>query len=278
MNCNKCNVNLVAKNWPNWLIKKHHYICKFCYSKNKNVKRKYLRSYKKVNALQMVGSGACACCKESNVQFLNIDHINNNGNEERELLGLVGQNMYAAVSDGMREIDDLRVLCYNCNCARGNYKFCSHEFSQSTGFCALCNDPLVTQSVCNKPQNYHEFFRKSNINICLFCIINKKSREPSRSNRKDFRKILNLRSKIINEYGGKCECCGESNYIFLTIDHILFYDNLRSHSLYRYLLKNNCPKDNYRLLCYNCNCGRGHNGSDGICPHKKETIPNLQIA
>ncbi len=79
---------------------------------------------------------------------------------------------------------------------------------------------------------------------------------------------------MIDGYGGKCECCGETNYRFLTIDHI-FNDGtkecnemglMRGYQFYKWLRQNNYPKDRYRLLCYNCNSGRKF----GQCPHKKE--------
>lgn len=79
------------------------------------------------------------------------------------------------------------------------------------------------------------------------------------------------RDIVYNAYGSKCSCCGETNYMFLNIDHI---DNDGSddrkirgsgHKFYKWLIHNNFPFDRYRLLCYNCNIGRARN--DGICPH-----------
>lgn len=68
----------------------------------------------------------------------------------------------------------------------------------------------------------------------------------------------------MNIYGGKCVCCGENNCIFLTIDHIngkgsaqrkkLFGSNkVCGQDFYSWLKKNNYPKDNYQILCFNCN-------------------------
>jgi hypothetical protein len=90
----------------------------------------------------------------------------------------------------------------------------------------------------------------------------------------------NIRAIVIKEYGGRCACCGEGNEKFLSIDHInndgaehkkkLFGSSRHGSSaaLYRWLIKNGFPRDNFRLLCYNCNCGRQHN--NGICPHEEE--------
>ncbi len=86
-----------------------------------------------------------------------------------------------------------------------------------------------------------------------------------------------IKKKIIEAYGGKCTCCGESALEFLTIDHInndgaadRKQNNKKSGGkLYRWLIKNNFPKENYQLLCYNCNCAKGF---FGYCPHNKPEV------
>lgn len=85
-----------------------------------------------------------------------------------------------------------------------------------------------------------------------------------------------LKAQIVEAYGGKCECCGETIPELLTIDHIngngASERRKRGRGLnegwdfYAYLRRNGFPKDNYRLLCYNCNIGAYKNG--GICPHQ----------
>lgn len=82
-----------------------------------------------------------------------------------------------------------------------------------------------------------------------------------------------LKKKVMNYYGGKCECCGESEIAFLTLDHINNDGSKQRKELkrkgggdhfYLWVIKNDFPKD-LRILCFNCNCGRRH----GICPHQK---------
>ena len=96
--------------------------------------------------------------------------------------------------------------------------------------------------------------------------------------------------KIIEGYGGKCECCGESRHAFLSLDH-RFNDGaeelkrlrrfskrkrgigngISSTAVWRHAIKMGFPKDRYRLLCYNCNVGRHRNHlNPGICPHEME--------
>src|SRR5438270_4552950 len=84
-----------------------------------------------------------------------------------------------------------------------------------------------------------------------------------------------LRQETIEAYGGKCQCCGESQWEFLSIDHI--NGGGRRHIInvsgdrggwqfYRWLKRHDYPKEEYRLLCYNCNCARGR---FGYCPHER---------
>jgi predicted restriction endonuclease len=84
-----------------------------------------------------------------------------------------------------------------------------------------------------------------------------------------------LRRQILQEYGNVCACCGEHRECMLTIDHIDSKGNEHrkrvgdsSGNIYKWLRRNGFPKDNFRLLCWNCNCGRHRNG--GICPHEIE--------
>ena len=91
------------------------------------------------------------------------------------------------------------------------------------------------------------------------------------------KKYLTLRDEVFTAYGGyMCVCCGETEKVFLTIDHIddSHKEPRKDRSkLYRWLRRNNYP-EGFRVLCYNCNCGRARNG--GICPHEKQK-PLLSI-
>jgi hypothetical protein len=85
-----------------------------------------------------------------------------------------------------------------------------------------------------------------------------------------------IKMEVMSAYssgGVKCECCEESRIEFMTIDHI--FGRGRRHKkqigkdgskLYSWLRKNRFP-GGFRVLCYNCNCSRGHLG---YCPHEKE--------
>ena len=80
-----------------------------------------------------------------------------------------------------------------------------------------------------------------------------------------------LRSDVLSNYGGKCACCGESEFDFLQIDHVNGGGNVHrktvsTRQIYQFLRKNGYPKDDYQLLCANCNMAKERpNG----CPHQR---------
>lgn len=79
-----------------------------------------------------------------------------------------------------------------------------------------------------------------------------------------------IRDEVYSAYGDACACCGETNRAFFTIDHIdgSGADHKREigrGSLYPWLRRNGFPKDNFQILCFNCNCAKGFRE---VCPHE----------
>ena len=99
-----------------------------------------------------------------------------------------------------------------------------------------------------------------------------KNRISSRKHRKK------VRDQVFKGYGGyKCVCCGETEPMFLTLDHInndgaefrtKHFGNRTSagYHTYKWLIKNNFP-DDVQVMCMNCQHGKLMN--NGICPHQK---------
>lgn len=95
----------------------------------------------------------------------------------------------------------------------------------------------------------------------------KKNRE--RTNFKRRARISEIRGKVIDGYGGKCVCCGESQIIFLAIDHVN-NDGAQERKVkgvgwkyYADIIRNGFPAK-YQVLCYNCNWAKYRGG----CPHQ----------
>jgi len=73
--------------------------------------------------------GKCMCCGESNIEFLTMDHINNDGAKHRKELK---ENGHIHIYDWIIKNDfpdTFQVLCMNCNWAKGKYKLCPHKKS-----------------------------------------------------------------------------------------------------------------------------------------------------
>lgn len=72
---------------------------------------------------------------------------------------------------------------------------------------------------------------------------------------------------VLQKYGGKCVCCGETYYKFLSLDHVngggaahLKKEGNRAH--YKDAIDRDFPID-YQVLCHNCNKAKGVSTS---CP------------
>jgi hypothetical protein len=117
---------------------------------------------------------------------------------------------------------------------------------------------------------------------CQICL-KKKSEATSRysKNNQERIKLRNkrLRKEVLEKYGGRCVCCDEVKWEFLTIDHINNDGNIERIQKYGsqsgsslsffYELKRKPIRSDLQVLCYNCNNGRH---VFGICPHKLESI------
>lgn len=82
-----------------------------------------------------------------------------------------------------------------------------------------------------------------------------------------------LRDRVLEAYGARCLCCGETTPEFLSIDHVnndgeAHRRELKGYgrSIYRWLSMEGFPQDGrFQLLCHNCNMAKGAYGG---CPHQ----------
>ncbi len=82
-----------------------------------------------------------------------------------------------------------------------------------------------------------------------------------------------LRQEVLNAYGGKCACCGETQYEFLAIDHIdgngaahRRENKLAKGTAFYYWLRREDWPEGFQVLCHNCNQAKGWYGQ---CPHSQ---------
>ena len=91
----------------------------------------------------------------------------------------------------------------------------------------------------------------------------KKRKDYHNKQRKEF--FINLKKEVFKQYGGKCVFCGQDKFEYLSIEHI--NNDGKKHreelkklegniNIYRWLKKNNFPKDRFQILCFNCNMAK----------------------
>jgi hypothetical protein len=90
----------------------------------------------KLAACNAYGGAVCACCQESHIEFLSIDHINGDGAAHRRSLvtekgwkskpnAFSGSHFYLWLKKN-KYPPGFRVLCYNCNFSLGHFGYCPH--------------------------------------------------------------------------------------------------------------------------------------------------------
>lgn len=79
----------------------------------------------KAQVFEAYGGLRCACCGETQFEFLQLDHINGGGAEHRKS-GLMGSPLYTKLRrEGFPP--GYQVLCANCNFAKGHLGYCPHR-------------------------------------------------------------------------------------------------------------------------------------------------------
>jgi len=76
------------------------------------------------------------------------------------------------------------------------------------------------------------------------------------------------RKSILDTLGNRCVCCGETEEIYLEIDHV-FNDGSKDKAPSLKKIKEN--KERYQILCCNCNRAKHKNGGELFFPDRKKT-------
>ena len=113
--------------------------CASCLAKKYLINKRHLQKYpdkqrnycRRLKGLAIAKyGGKCECCGEPHLNFLTIDHINNDGwQERRRLCGSqhISSTKWYLQLLRQEKRADLRVLCWNCNCATYFYGVCPHK-------------------------------------------------------------------------------------------------------------------------------------------------------
>jgi hypothetical protein len=123
---------------------------------------------------------------------------------------------------------------------------------------------------------------------CRACTTQKardwRARNPEESralNRRQLRELrVRNRKKVLDHYGRSCACCGETEEIFLALDHVnedgaahrRSIDGKRKDGrgmggsrMYAWVIRHGFPSW-FQTLCHNCNWAKSHGG----CPHQRQ--------
>ena len=155
------------------------------------------------------------------------------------------------------------LICKKCGIKKSISQFVRNK-SRDNGFgvwCKECRAIYKKYYYTKNKDNLSKYIKKYYQCNC------EKIKEQKRADRKSNREI------VLKHYGSKCSCCGEDMQEFLSIDHINNDGNkhrkvVPASTLYRWLIKNNFPKE-FQLLCHNCNWAKHLYGE---CPHNNEWI------
>lgn len=215
---------------------------------------------------------SCACCGETQLAFLTLDHVNGAGGAHRRARK-GWQGVYREVVRGGFP-NRFQLLCFNCNIARGLYGHCPHAGPSIPLVSRILTDPsnhsILGEKTCTRCGRMlpNSAFYPSKLgrgglqSRCRSC-----TREVSSA------RLRAARVEALAHYAAgdiSCQCCGEHEELFLALDHTNGEGprqpggRVGGNSFFAWLKKQGFPPG-LRLLCHNCNCAMGR---DQLCPHK----------
>jgi hypothetical protein len=225
--------------------------------------------------LQNYSGGAiqCACCGECQLEFLTVDHINNDGKAHRRRSKTAHGIYRDLLKHGCPPV--IEILCFNCNMARASAGVCPHRGEVNAPLVIPLRvvsdvaDPDVVRrcTCCNRLVPRAAFYRDSGTRSGLQSRSGGCTREAARA------RLHRIRDEVFAHYGGadvRCVCCGEATRAFLALDHVegggtkaIKAPGPGGNNHYVRVKTNGFPPG-LQILCHNCNCAKGHHGA---CPH-----------
>jgi adenylate kinase family enzyme len=88
--------------------------------------------------------GFCTCCKENQIEFLTIDHVDGGGNEHRRIEKVGSGGSFYSWLKRNSFPTGFQVLCWNCNAAKGANGCCPHN-SSCTKRCNMSQICVIMQ-------------------------------------------------------------------------------------------------------------------------------------
>lgn len=138
-------------------------------------------------------------------------------------------------------------VCRKCGIELNDDNWVPSLRKRNSKICSRCNLKLGNEWRAKNRKRANEMARKHYY------------KDPSKHHRVVDKARKKVRMDMIEAYGGKCIRCGISDVEVLDIDHINNNgaedrrNHLHGYNLYRHLKKLGWPKDEFQLLCRNCN-------------------------
>jgi hypothetical protein len=146
--CIKCGEPLTEENWSRGLRRARDRTCIRCHSirtsayyhAHRDERMKWSREYHRLVKLEALtrysaSPPRCVCCGESEVAFLTIDHIKDDGAEQRKTISDTyrGRDYYFWLKRNNYPMDlSLQVLCWNCQWGKRSRGICPHKGGESS--------------------------------------------------------------------------------------------------------------------------------------------------
>jgi hypothetical protein len=128
----------------------------------------------RADVMRAYGGAVCTCCGDTHEEFLSIDHIDGGGSaHRRKLKGKGGHGFYLWLRKHNYP-PGYRVLCMNCNFARGMRGYCPHEKEQRMEKYSVVTDPPVEKkagedTLCPRCGNVVRPALDTGVLLCLKC-------------------------------------------------------------------------------------------------------------
>lgn len=179
---------------------------------------------------------------------------------------------------------------------KGLCPHCGRNPSNDGKRCSDCQTKTIEENKSRFEQRYNDGLcgecgknpYRQGKKSCESCSKKRRDRYEAYGDKETRRKQAEIirherRKRILEHYGGKCSCCGEAEFIFLSIDHINGGGNEHrrqignnpdsrcgsSSTQFAIWIETNNYPDTLQILCHNCNMGKHLNG--GVCPHKSKS-------
>lgn len=132
-----------------------------------------------------------------------------------------------------------------------------------------CNECIRKDSLLQNRVDYLKEYHRNRVETDSTYVLTKRANSaryskahPEKMRQQAKRYNRKLKADVIQAYGGKCICCGTRVFEFLSVDHTkndgsVHRKTIPGPRLYSWLRRNNYPRENFQLLCMNCNTAKG---------------------